>query len=129
MITSIIIGVWIALFVAYYVFKITRMVALDSSSTKLKWLRKFFWREARGLIMKGYIGNWKVESYFARYLKNSVAAKQHFINNGLAETRHILVGKIEELQRFVEKYKYNSFDNLDMDEEDFINSFEKKHKK
>lgn len=106
-----------------------KSIALNSSSKSYSRLRKLYWTTARMKLIEGTINNWKVQSYLIKYLNSSLAIKDYYIRNGFAETRYLLIGKVEELQRFVEEYKYNSFDNLDMFENEFINRFQiKKHK-
>ena len=127
--TNIIFGVWLALIVLSTLYSIAKNIGIRSSSPRWKWIRRYYWREAQSKIIDGDFKNWKVQSYFVKYLRGSLAAKQHFINHGWVETRHILVGKMEELERFVEKYQFNTFERLNPWEEDFINKWEKENRR
>lgn len=110
---------------------IAKSVALSSTSPRLIWLRKMYWLGAKEkLLEKAYSGiNTKVYSYLTRYVHKSIALKQFYINNGYPETKQLLVGKIEELEKFVEKFKYNTFSNLNSDEQDFIDRYEREEKR
>jgi hypothetical protein len=117
---------WIVFWVGFfYLPSYIKIKGLYSTSKKLKWLRKLYWNKAK--IKLGDISNnYKVEVYFYQYISNSIAVREHFINNGLQATRMALIPTIESIEKFVEKYRYNTFDNLDPDEEKFIEEYEKK---
>lgn len=108
---------------------IIRVTIIYSKSRKLKFLRKLFWIAAINKLLENSSHDYKVHGYLGRYVKNSIAIKQYYINHGFYNTKVMLIGKLEDIERFVEKYKYNTFDNLTIDEEDFINKYLRESKK
>jgi hypothetical protein len=103
---------------------------MESSSKYLRWGRKIMWnRTLRRYSSSLYSRNVKVEVYFREYLKKSVAAKLVYLDSGYDTFRYSLMPKVEEIERFVDKYKYNTFDNLDSQEELFIDNWLKKERR
>jgi hypothetical protein len=106
-------------------------IALSSTSKKWKWLRKVMWLAARRELVKrvwnsfGHNGSsrYKVATLASSYISKSLALRHYYYEAGLEATNEALIGKIEALQSFVTQYKYNTFGNLSIDEEDFIDNY------
>lgn len=131
-------------FVSFWViliFKdVPKNIAINSTHKRYRWLRKFFWghvlhrfrgetfRDTDFSNTKLYKNEYKLRSYFMDYLRKSVAAKEYYLTHGYDALKATLIGKVEEIEKFLDKYKYNTFDNLSEMEKDFIENFEKKKK-
>ena len=115
---------------AYLIFVIRKIPEyLAEHSTKYKWIRKYYWNHIKYKLKQDtYKYDYKVTTYFTRYLNKSVGAKEYYINHGYDELKFIMIKKIEELQRFVEEYKFNTFGHLDQNESDFIDNYLKHHR-
>lgn len=126
--TIIISTFWVLVFINA-IFQIARTIAMRSSSPMWAWVRRFYWTMVKEKIIEdaGY-RSFKLGGYFAKYMKTSLAIKTFYIKNGYRETRFALISKFEELERDIEKYQFNSFDNLTWDEENFINEYLKQEK-
>lgn len=125
---TVLITIWVVASLAF----VPKVIALRSKSS-WRWLRKLYWGFVKEKMVESmtsvYSDGHKVRTYFAQYLNRSVAAKELYLNTGFVNARFELTAKVEALERMVEEYKYNTFDNLDFDEEDFINKWEKKNKR
>lgn len=128
MITNIIFGLFILLWLWATLMTVAKTMIWRSTHRRYKWLRKIYWNTVVDKLRDEYLGDYKIRSYFMKYLKKSLAAKNFYIKYGYDEFRVAMIGKIEELERFVKEYKYNTFDNLTPDEEEYIDNYFKKKK-
>lgn len=119
-----------SIWLAYILKERATFLILNSKSSKLKWLRKFYWLYVVDRIRSREMGSIpsKARYYFMDYIRNSVATREYYIKYGYDALMAVLIGKIEELERFVEKYKYNTFDNLSQSQIDFIENYERQEK-
>lgn len=127
LIVTIVFGSIWAIYIGY---AISKIISLRSKSKIWKPIRRLYWSwviEKTAEYATGY-KNYKVRVYFTSYLRKSLAAKEYYINNGYDSFRLVMIGKIEEIEREVEKWKYNTFGNVTWEEEEFIKNYIKKEK-
>lgn len=127
-ITNIILTVFILLWALAALYSVSGVLALSSKSKMWRWLRRLRWSFIIHKYRERHIGNYKVHTYFMKYLVNSIAARHFYVTHGYDEFKAAMIGKIEELERFVEEYKYNTFGQITPDEEKFIDEYIKKHR-
>jgi hypothetical protein len=125
--STIFIGIWVALILTVFFRNLLDRLYFSNFKTNKKWLRKRLANKAVKNMAYGIrcSNNYKAEKLAAEYTAKSAAIKAVYINDGYLKAEIAIIAIIEKYERFVAKYKYNTFDNISSDDEDQIRYLDK----
>lgn len=124
--STIIVVIWLAIIIFITCMNLLNKYYFTNYTTTSKWLRKRIAKRAlKYMASRITISNYKVEKLTANYVSNSVAIHNVYINDGYTKSEVAIIGIIEKYERFVQHYKYNTFDNLSWEDEDLISKLDK----
>jgi hypothetical protein len=124
--------IWLV-FLAIMFFKdLGKFLAENTTSKPTRFIRRWYWVHIKDKLRSQYDNSYYTKFVHVRlmkYLQNSPVVKKFYIEQGYDALRYIMIDKILDYIKQGDKWKYNDFDELDIDEEEFIDNYLKNQKK